>query len=241
MKRRFAVAILLPLSCVFGGEPGGTRPEPAAVRTMIRQLGEGDYRLRETATTAIAGWTARYPRFLLQQMAEVYPSAGDVEIATRLERLMEAPARELVLGIPPGFIGINMTWSPLEDGGSAIEIQSVLAGFPGEDAGLQVGDLVLSIDGKGIGEFVELTGFIDYVSSLPPGTPVDLLLQRGALQFMQTLILGSRPDAVARGGTRQAMAAVDAYEDWLQTLKGNLTGVDPEFPVGHFPSAGSTD
>jgi hypothetical protein len=58
---------------------------------------------------------------------------------------------------------------------------------------------------------------------------------------MQTLILGSRPDAVARGGTRQAMAAVDAYEDWLQTLKGNLTGVDPEFPVGHVPSAGSTD
>ncbi len=239
---RFPVAVLLLLlASVRAGLSEGVRPDPAAVRSRIRQLGEREYQAREEAYAALAAWTARYPRHLLLQMAAVYPHVADVETAFRLERLMETPAREHVLGIPPGFIGINMTWNPLEDGGAAIEIQSVLAGFPGENAGLQVGDFLLAIDGKDIGTFGELNGFIDYVSSLPPGTPVDLLLRREPLEFMQTLVLGSRPDAVARGGTRQAMPAVDAYESWLQGLKRGLPGEDPDFPIGHFRSSDALD
>jgi len=238
MRASRFLPLLLALSA-RGGEKAPIRPDTTAVRAVIQDLGDPRHERRQSAAVSLRDWSGRFPRYLLQQMADAYLAASDVETSTRLEQLMEPLAHAHVIGIPPGFIGINMTWSELQGGGAAIEIQSVLAGFPGEAAGLQTGDLILSIDAKATGDFVELNGFIDYVSQLPPGTPVELLLQRGPLQFLQTLVLGSRPEQVARGGTRQALPPPHAYEEWLRELREKGPPRDPDFPIGHFPKDAS--
>jgi membrane-associated protease RseP (regulator of RpoE activity) len=232
------VLLLLTAELAWGAAAVSSRPDPSVVQAMVRQLGATQYEQRQAASQSLQKLSATCPRFLLQQLAAEYRKCRDMEISTHLEQLMEPLARDHLHNIPPGFIGINMTWNLLPDSRTAIELQSVLAGFPGEQAGLQTGDLILSIDDKPMQDFGELAGFIEYVSNLPPGTPVDLLLQRGELQFLQTLVLGSRPDAVARGGTWQSMGARDAYQNWLLSVREEGMTEDPDFPVGHFPVTG---
>lgn len=215
-------------------------PETNRLDRTIQELGAPSYQAREAAGDQLTAWADDYPMYLLQHMADAYTDCSDMEIRTRLEALMEPLVQSLILDIPPGFIGINMTWNVFEDGSAAIGIGNLIQGQPAAKAGLKVGDLILKINGKSMAELGDMEGFVKIVASLPPGTPVELLIQRDDIQFLQPLVLGSRPDAVALRGSRQAMAAAAAYQDWLDEM-GRLQDQDPDFPVGHFSGTRVTE
>ena len=65
-------------------------------------------------------------------------------------------------------------------------------GTPGAEAGLQHGDVILSVDGHKVGTTRDL---IDYVSDHPPGTQVRLELLREGTRLDRTVTLGERPNA----------------------------------------------
>src|SRR2546423_5506516 len=86
---------------------------------------------------------------------------------------------------PQGFLGVSL--STATSGGA--QITSVTAGTPAAAAGLQVGDVITSIDGHAI---TSSTDAADYITSLAPGTKVTIQYQRGGKPQSATANLATK-------------------------------------------------
>jgi putative serine protease PepD len=86
---------------------------------------------------------------------------------------------------PQGFLGVSL--STATSGGA--QITSVSAGTPAAAAGLQVNDVITSIDGHAIASSTEAA---DYITSLAPGTKVTIQYQRGAASQTATATLAQK-------------------------------------------------
>ncbi len=95
-----------------------------------------------------------------------------------------------------GYLGIQireMDYRAAEayglEPGSGILVSEVNSGTPADQAGLLVGDVLLEVDGRKLGETREL---IDYVSDLGPDVKVSLRGVRGGEDFETTVQLAER-------------------------------------------------
>jgi serine protease Do len=95
-----------------------------------------------------------------------------------------------------GYLGINiqnLTWERAQAFGLADTdgalVTAVVEGQPAAKAGLRHGDVVLSVDGRKVRETRDL---IDYVSSRPPGSRVDLDVLRDGKRLQLEVELGER-------------------------------------------------
>ncbi|HWD72741.1 MAG TPA: trypsin-like peptidase domain-containing protein [Actinomycetota bacterium] len=86
---------------------------------------------------------------------------------------------------PQGFLGVSL--STATSGGA--QITAVSAGTPAAAAGLQVGDVVTSIDSQAITSSGDAA---DYIASQTPGTRVTIHYQRGGAAQTATATLGSK-------------------------------------------------
>lgn len=73
-------------------------------------------------------------------------------------------------------------------GGAVIE--QVYAGSPGAAAGIRGGDIVIGVDGR---EVTSMANLIMAVHARPPGTPVELDLERGSVERSMRAIVAPRP------------------------------------------------
>lgn len=104
----------------------------------------------------------------------------------RTRALDLSSVRELVKSLPGGWIGVS---GRLERGGVAVI--DVVAGSPAEAAGLQVGDLIVRLDGH---EVSELDRFSRDVRRQLPGSTMVITVQRGDQSFELTVTVGDRLD-----------------------------------------------
>jgi putative serine protease PepD len=81
------------------------------------------------------------------------------------------------------FLGVSLT------AGSAT-VAEVRAGTPAEKAGLQAGDVIVSVDGKAVGTSIALQTAID---AHKPGDKVELKVKRNGSEKTFTVTLGTRP------------------------------------------------
>ncbi len=86
---------------------------------------------------------------------------------------------------PQGFLGVSL--STATSGGA--QITAVSAGTPAAAAGLQVGDVITSIDSQAITSSGDAA---DYITSQTPGTKVTIHYQRGGAAQTATATLGSK-------------------------------------------------
>jgi S1-C subfamily serine protease len=86
---------------------------------------------------------------------------------------------------PQGFLGVSL--STATSGGA--QITAVSAGTPAAAAGLQVGDVITSIDSQAITSSGDAA---DYVTSQAPGTKVTIHYQRGGAAQTATATLGAK-------------------------------------------------
>ncbi|MCS6886152.1 MAG: PDZ domain-containing protein [Acidobacteriota bacterium] len=70
-----------------------------------------------------------------------------------------------------------------------ILVKHVIEGSPAQTFGVKEGDIITAIDGKPVTKLAELS---TYISSLPAGKPVELLLRRAAKDESITVVLGER-------------------------------------------------
>lgn len=77
-------------------------------------------------------------------------------------------------------------WINLADG--AYEVKDVVPGSPAADAGLKVGDLILTLDGKAAGD-LSLSDARKLLREPAPGTPVRLSVKSGGASREVTLVL----------------------------------------------------
>jgi putative serine protease PepD len=85
-----------------------------------------------------------------------------------------------------GRLGVGLSTST--SGGA--QITAVAAGSAAATAGLQVGDVIVSIDGHPV---LSSTDAADYITSLAPGTKVTIRYQRGGSSQSATATLGTKP------------------------------------------------
>lgn len=99
-------------------------------------------------------------------------------------------AQKLVTGEPieSGLLGVE--GQVPADGSAGVEVTQVTPGSAAESAGIQNGDLILSLDGAPVTSFEVLAGL---VLAHPPGDAVQLEIMRGGQPQTVTATLGQRP------------------------------------------------
>lgn len=109
-------------------------------------------------------------------------------------------------------IAVRANWNELEDGvlwavqPEGLVAAEVAAGTPGEQAGLQPGDVLIAIDGR----FVEsLDDVLEAVHAAEPGTQLEYTILRLGSQELRRLALGPVPDG--NEGIYRVLAAVGFF------------------------------
>jgi len=84
-----------------------------------------------------------------------------------------------------GFLGVGVVETP-----EGVEVIEVFAGSPADGAGLEVGDLIISVDGVTVSTVSDL---IDVVAAAGAGTAVEVTVGRGGTELGIEVVLGIRP------------------------------------------------
>ena len=73
--------------------------------------------------------------------------------------------------------------------GPGVRVTSVVPGSPAEKAGVQAGDVLVSVDGKAI---ANLQGYSDVLRTLSPGQTVRAIVQRAGKELNLSVTLAER-------------------------------------------------
>jgi len=157
----------------------------------------------------------RIPRLMLQTDASINPGNSGGPLADRFGRIVginvsiysasgandgvgfAVPidrayrvARAIVEGgaFEPGFLGVSI--GSTETGRAGSVISTITPGSAAADAGLQLGDIVVAVDGDPIGDFTDLAAVIRNYAA---GDVVELEVLRDGDTIVVTAELGSRP------------------------------------------------
>ncbi len=93
------------------------------------------------------------------------------------------------------------------------EIKSVVAGTPAAKSGLQVGDVIVAIDGEPVGG---MDAAAATVRALAPGQSVTLTVVRGSKAFTVDVTLGTMPASTSTSGSQQGQSPVLPSLPWGQ-------------------------
>ncbi len=93
-------------------------------------------------------------------------------------------------------------------------------GFPGHEAGIRAGDLIMGIDGRICSPLFSLNDFIVYVAAKAPGTEVVLAILRRGKTFPLRVVLGVRPDDIQ--GQMPAISEDKLFSEWIESMKESI-------------------
>ena len=90
--------------------------------------------------------------------------------------------------VPTAFLGVSTTET--SDGSAGALVVSLVSGGPAQRAGIAVGDLIVSFDGKPVAGADTLSGL---VQARQPGDTVQVVVERNGSSRTVSVILGTRP------------------------------------------------
>jgi S1-C subfamily serine protease len=120
----------------------------------------------------------------------IFTNSGDnagVGFAISID-LAKIVADQIVAGRPVSLARLGVSAGASVDGDAGALIQSVSEGTAAADAGLEVGDLIIAVDGDPVRDSGDLRS---EVITRAPGTTVELLVMRGDQQLTITAVLGA--------------------------------------------------
>jgi len=89
---------------------------------------------------------------------------------------------------PTAFLGVSTTET--SDGSGGAEVVSLVTGGPAQKAGLAVGDLIVTFDGKPVATADALSGL---VQGRQPGDTVQVVVERNGSSRTVSVTLGTKP------------------------------------------------
>lgn len=198
-------------------------------REMLAGLSSEEFPVREKSQENLLIWARDNPDLRAASIAKL-PSNEDPEIRKRSYEILRALSDDDYMTEGQGYLGIMMGEEILngaagEKPSAAIRISHVMNESPASAAGLKVGDLIVSLDGKSWPVDGALDAFMQAVASKKPLVDVILEVKRGADEPIEiTVKLGKRPVPVLSdfSGDLQSLdkrAREDHFSQWLERLQ----------------------
>jgi hypothetical protein len=138
-----------------GNTPSTTRVSPGTHVITVRKTGFQDW----VRTMNFSGGS-------ITLNAELDRGANEIQTASAPAKPVDAQSQKSV-----GWIGVHA-----QNNGDVAVVTNVNAGSPGEKAGIQVGDIILALDGR----LLKGKDFETVVAALKPGTQISLNYARGS-------------------------------------------------------------
>lgn len=194
----------------------------------ISLLNSPSFEERERAAKELTDiGAAAFPR-----LREAYRNNDILEVQLRIELIVRTAYLDFHVYNPNGFLGISQksTTPTHEDdpripfGHIGIELENVVKNTGAERAGLQKGDIIMSLDGEfltGAGQRAT-RAFGEMIKSRRPGTIVHVAVLRGEEEFEISIPLGRAPSEMVESGrvaslTEPLLRAQARFSDWWQT------------------------
>ncbi|MFU8893357.1 MAG: PDZ domain-containing protein [Luteolibacter sp.] len=201
---------------------------------LLLDLKSDEFKIREEAQKALLEWCRQDPGVRARQALDQARNAPDPEIRQRSHNVLHALAMDEYLKAGEGFIGIQMNAIRAEvpgEGNEAREvivITRVLRDTPAREAGLRVGDMIASVNGKNLAAQDALESFQNTIRALQPGTPAKFGVIRDGELMVVELTLGRRPPEQQARFFGQAMPDLNDlakreqerfFKEWLENLE----------------------
>lgn len=164
--------------------------------------------------TAIASNTGGY-----QGIGFAIPSNTVERVVTQI--IEEGEVRRAFLGINYQSASQNLIESEGYPSGAAI-VSRVQEGTPAAEAGLQAGDVIVSIDGQPLDQYLQVSNII---ASKQPGEDVELTIDREGEEQTLTVTLGSRDQAT---GSDQEGGETPSRDQLMEELGLSIRDISPE-------------
>ncbi|MGI9243964.1 MAG: PDZ domain-containing protein [Verrucomicrobiales bacterium] len=173
---------------------------------------------------------------LLLAAATLFPAAL---LADEDKPQSKAEAKQEAEESGGGFLGIVMAPSSVRaaDGEmlQAVQVQAVVADSPAAEAGVQLADQIIAVDGVKFENSETISEDLrDTISSKSPGEMVELTIRRGADQERIQVKLGKRPAELALPGTgsdsRPGRDQIDP--EILERLRSQAADLGEQNPPG---------
>ncbi len=185
--------------CIGAGHPGGYHPERGAVIRVgrIQRISPN----RQDAHTlftdcALIGGDSGGPLFTLDGKLIGIHSRIGTDVTDNMhvpidvyrdnwDRMVKNQAWGVLPGFDPPYIGVKGSGRPSD----IAVIASVEMGGPAEEADIQAGDTVLSVDGQPVQTFQDL---VELIAGYSPGDVIVVRIQRGENVLQRPITVGAR-------------------------------------------------
>lgn len=160
----------------------GARPVDAAeVSHLVGQLGSEVYADRETAEKCLTA----LGKAALAHLDPLLATTSDPEVVARLERVYKSHVPESAYRkesdtLTPGFLGVRLEVKAADEDERLIgrqwgvRIVEVVSGTAAEEAGLQVGDLIIKVDGETFEGDIAAAHFVRRIQRVGAGGKIRL-------------------------------------------------------------------
>jgi C-terminal processing protease CtpA/Prc len=196
-----------------GANPAGANPAvpgapPASeVDRLLAQLGDDDWRTRESASDALkAAGEGVLPRLITE-----YRRTRDAEVRARVPEI----ARDLFWRHRAGFLGIRMSEERFGEQLQSVLITDVVAGCAAEKAGLRGGDRIVRFNGVAVSTLTDINDFSRLVLGRGPGRATTVVVDRDGERVTVEVVLGRlTPDQLSLRLDSLEPAHLTQFEDW---------------------------
>jgi hypothetical protein len=230
MERRL-FAILLGFALAFPWVQIASASE--LPEQKVAALGDADFQVREKAQVELLDWARLQPDRSIAELLKRSRASGDPEIRERCFSIL----RELVLDRynqeGSGFLGVGRAYQSVNIPGKSnrahgVVVTSIRRGTPADRCGIQVNDVIFSLNGKGWRDESASDVFADQIAAEQPGTKVRLEVLRNGQVIRVDAVLVRRPENAnflffeganfdPEDEERKAMEAY--FRDWLNQQK----------------------
>jgi hypothetical protein len=220
---------------VLAGLTGGVHPVVAEElpTRLLEALASEDFKQRESGQTGLLQWARKHEAAAVDVVWKEYRSSPDPEVRQRCLAVLRELIADEYLSEGPGFLGVGRDYGSVVPPGEiapahAVRVTTVKQGTPASRAGIQVGDMILSLDRVRWADESASDEFAEQIAAKSPGTMVKLgivregnwleldavlVRQPASLQMLRLGIQGADEAAEER-------AAIDAhFKEWLEERK----------------------
>jgi len=202
---------------------------------VIGELGHKKFAVREAAQQQLVERGSQDTDAILQRTVREYAATKDPEIRERLRVVMLTLVDQHLFRRPRAFLGIAMGMGLRFVGEglqvptvSQIQVMNLIPDTAAVKAGLQIGDLIVGVDGKALAKEATSQAFSEYIRTKAPGEKIQLSLIRGEAKLEMEVELGGLTEAQqAELFTPERRDAF--FKDWLGEQLQKMSPARPEF------------